>query len=255
MQGTTEVGTTQTSGGGFYSFDCCTRHLLVKFTRPTTFSNVSPTDATGDDLDSDGLTTAAVTVISGATNNNLDLGLFNLAKIGNFVFNDLDADGVQDVGELVSMCGSGLNARHHRSRYPPKHRAVVSTHSTLFQALTRLSSRNRRVFSSVSPSDATSDDLDSDGLTTAVVTLVSGAVNNNLDLGLFNVASNVCIAIDMQGNTATSGTHGNVRTFSAGGVFRLTQVHLVVHPQAFGLQLTWVPSVEAWRNRFIRRTA
>ncbi len=67
MQGTTEVGTTQTSGGGFYSFDVVPGTYSVKFTKPATYSNVSPTDATADDSDSDGLTTAEVTVISGGT--------------------------------------------------------------------------------------------------------------------------------------------------------------------------------------------
>ena len=188
MQGTTQVTTAVTAGGGFYAFDVVPGTYSVKFTLPSGYTNVSPTDATADDLDSDGLTTAEVTVASGATNNNLDLGLFNLAKIGNFVFNDLDADGIQDTNE-VGIDGVAVALMQGTTQVTTAVTAgggfyafdvVPGTYSVKFTLPSG--------YTNVSPTDATADDLDSDGLTTAEVTVASGATNNNLDLGLFNLA-------------------------------------------------------------------
>src|SRR6185295_3113684 len=73
--------------------------------------------ATGDCLDSDGLVTTnapnptnstvtiqvivseCVTVVSGTTNNCLDIGLHRPGAIGDYVWEDLNRNGVQEVGE------------------------------------------------------------------------------------------------------------------------------------------------------------
>ncbi len=99
MRGDTEVATTLTAGGGYYSFSAEPGTYTVKFTKPSSYSNISPTNAANDNIDSDGLT-VPVTVVSGETNNSIDLGLFNVATIGNFVWNDVNANGIQDPPEL-----------------------------------------------------------------------------------------------------------------------------------------------------------
>jgi len=218
MQGLNEVASAVTAGGGLYTFNVIPGTYSVKFTKPTTFTNLSPVDATNDMADSDGLNTASVTVPSGQTYSDFDLGLFNLAKIGNFVWNDQDADGIQDSGEpgidgvAVSLMqgtteiSTTITAGGGQYTFD----AVPGTYTVKFA--------KPASYTNVSPTDATSDDLDSDGLLTPAVTVISGQSNNSLDQGFYNVASNVCLTIDMQGNTATSGTYGNVRTFTTGGV-------------------------------------
>lgn len=217
MQGMTEVATTSTTGGGFYSFNVVPGTYSVKFTKPTNFSNVSPTDAASDDLDSDGLTPGAITLSSGETNNTLDLGLFNLATIGNYVWDDADADGIQDSTE-VGINGVSVSLMQGSTQVA----TTTTTGGGLYSFIVAPGSYTVEFtqptdYNSVSPANATSDDLDSDGLL-ASVTVISGEVNNSIDQGFYNSVSDVCIAIDMQGNTPYSGTHGNIRTFSTGGV-------------------------------------
>ncbi len=219
LQGNTVVATTTTVGGGFYSFGVQPGVYTLKFTMPDGFSKNSPFDATNDELDSDDLSTTPLTIVSGVNNNSLDQGFFTQAKIGNLVWNDTDADGIRDNGE-AGIDGVVVTLLRGTT--------VVATTTTAGGGLYSFSVdpgtysirfTQPAAFSNVSPTDATADDLDSDGLTPPEITVVSGQVNETIDLGLYNVsAPDVCVVIDMQGNTATSGSLGNVRTFSSGGV-------------------------------------
>ena len=65
---------------------------------------VSPADQGGDDtVDSDANVTtgetANVTLAPGETNNTLDAGLYQPAALGDFVWSDTNANGIQDAGE------------------------------------------------------------------------------------------------------------------------------------------------------------
>ncbi len=245
LQGTTEVATTTTAGGGFYAFSVVPGTYSVRFTRPTTFTNVSPTDATSDDLDSDGLTPTAVTLTSGQTNNSIDLGLFNLATLGNFVWNDVDADGIQDSNE-PGIDGVAVSLLQGTTQVATTTTAGGGFYSfSVVPGTYAVRFTRPATFTSVSPTDATGDDLDSDGLAPAAVTVTSGQTNNSIDLGLFNVTSNVCVTIDMQGNSPVSGAHGNVRTFSSGGS-RSMRAHSVEPQLAFGVRLIWELLVVDW---------
>ena len=74
----------------------------VQFVQPGGFNSVSPLDAGGDDTqDSDAnpamsLMTAQVTLASGDNNTTLDAGFYNTAALGDFVWHDQNANGVQD---------------------------------------------------------------------------------------------------------------------------------------------------------------
>ena len=76
----------------------------VQFVQPNGFTQVSPLNAGTDDVDSDadpamGLMTATTTLASGDNDPTLDAGFYNLASLGDFVWHDLDADGIQDANE------------------------------------------------------------------------------------------------------------------------------------------------------------
>ncbi len=179
--------------GGLYAFPADRGTYQVKFTRPAGFTNVSPSNATSDDLDSDGLITAPVTVGTDEIITNVDIGFFNLATIGDYVWHDLDADGVQESGEpgidglTVSLMNGTTEVATTLTAGGGKYsfNVVPGTYSVKF---TRLAT-----FSEVSPANATSDDLDSDGLvvdgviTTPTVTVQSGATNNTLDQGFYKM--------------------------------------------------------------------
>ena len=103
-----EIATTTTDGAGVYGFaDLAPGAYFVEFdlgTLPTGFVATLPN--VGDDaLDSDadpttGRTAPTPFLVSGAVADlTLDLGAFDPVSVGNFVWDDLDGDGVQDPGE------------------------------------------------------------------------------------------------------------------------------------------------------------
>ncbi len=107
------VASTVTAGGGAYSFPgLVPGDYRVEFVTPGGYS-ISPADQGGDDsLDSDANPgtgqTPLTTLTSGESELSLDAGMYELASIGDFVWTDTDADGVQDGGE-VGLDGVTVN--------------------------------------------------------------------------------------------------------------------------------------------------
>lgn len=99
------VGTTQTSNTGVYHFTNLTPSgYYVKFELPTgyafTLQNQGTDDSKDSDVDPVTGKTANTNLLSGETDNSWDAGIYLLtAKIGNFVWNDEDNDGIQDSNE------------------------------------------------------------------------------------------------------------------------------------------------------------
>ncbi|MEY4413094.1 MAG: hypothetical protein RIQ53_387, partial [Pseudomonadota bacterium] len=72
----------------------------VRFTLPSGYDALSPTDAGGDDAtDSDGLLSGVLVLAPGATNSTVDGGFYKYAQLGDRVWLDADRDGTQDAGE------------------------------------------------------------------------------------------------------------------------------------------------------------
>ncbi|NNF54928.1 MAG: hypothetical protein HKN03_10855, partial [Acidimicrobiales bacterium] len=102
IQGGSVVDTTTTDGTGLYSFTPGPGNYSVEFTAPAgyvfTGTDVGADDALDSDADASGLTGSYV-LPSGGNIDSVDAGLFELVSVGDFVFDDLNANGVQDVGE------------------------------------------------------------------------------------------------------------------------------------------------------------
>ncbi|MCE9644909.1 MAG: DUF11 domain-containing protein [Chloroflexi bacterium] len=101
--------TTTTNAGGLYSFIVPAGTYIIEFVKPSGY-DISPADQGADDTkDSDASNstsrTAAITVAAGATNTTVDAGLYSKGSISDFVWNDLDGDGVQDGGSEVGLAG------------------------------------------------------------------------------------------------------------------------------------------------------
>ncbi len=98
------VASTATAGDGSYSFTgLVPGDYRVEFVAPSGYS-FSPLDQGVDDaVDSDADVTTGrsplFTLVSGQSEVDVDAGLFEDASEGDFVWDDLDADGIQDVGE------------------------------------------------------------------------------------------------------------------------------------------------------------
>ena len=103
---------TTTTNGGQYDFTGLVPGTYqVKFTAPTqngVTAEITDADQGGNDTtDSDATevpgtndaTTSTITVNAGDDNNDTDAGFYFPATIGDFVFEDLDEDGIQDTGE------------------------------------------------------------------------------------------------------------------------------------------------------------
>jgi LPXTG-site transpeptidase (sortase) family protein len=98
------VATELTDSNGHYLFgNLTTGDYYVEFILPSGY-NFSPQDQGADDtLDSDANTTTGRTVTTTLTSGENDLtwdaGIVQLASLGDFVWNDLDADGIQEASE------------------------------------------------------------------------------------------------------------------------------------------------------------
>ena len=95
--------TTTTDNTGAYSFENLEPgDYSVEFVLPADYQ-FSPKDAGADDVDSDADTatgkTDVTTLVSGENDPTWDAGMYKLASLGDYVWEDSNADGVQDAGE------------------------------------------------------------------------------------------------------------------------------------------------------------
>ena len=95
--------TTTTDNTGAYSFENLEPgDYSVEFVLPADYQ-FSPKDAGADDVDSDADTatgkTDITTLVSGENDPTWDAGMYKLASLGDYVWEDSNADGVQDAGE------------------------------------------------------------------------------------------------------------------------------------------------------------
>ena len=99
--------TVTTTGGpnntaGYYSFTADPGSYVVMFMKPTG-SVLSPTGNGTTTTDSDPNPTTGnstpITVVSGGTNTTIDAGIYQPASIGNYVWEDLNKNGIQEAGE------------------------------------------------------------------------------------------------------------------------------------------------------------
>jgi uncharacterized surface anchored protein len=91
---------TTTDANGNYNFDGLTPgDYTVDFTTPEGYTESSPANVGNDDaVDSDG-TSVSTTLEADENDLTLDSGFYNLASLGDKVFLDSNADGIQDAGE------------------------------------------------------------------------------------------------------------------------------------------------------------
>ena len=197
--GLTVLDTDTTDGDGRYDFTgLAAGDYKVRFVSPTGFDGSSPANAGADGVDSDALAggvTATVNLTAGETDNSVDAGFFRKAALGNFVFEDLDADGVRDAGEagIANVTVELLDATGT---------TVLGTDVTDgngFYDFTGLTPGDYKVrfvtpggYESSAADQGGDDETDSDagvGGVTGTVTLTSGETDNSIDAGFYRLAS------------------------------------------------------------------
>ena len=105
--GTNDPTTPGDERNGYYQFTGLTPgvNYKVMFTQPAGFNSVSPFQAGNNPaIDSDanpddGLMSDVVVLESGEFNRTIDAGFYNTAKLGDFVWLDKNANGIQNAGE------------------------------------------------------------------------------------------------------------------------------------------------------------
>jgi hypothetical protein len=197
------IATQSTDSLGFYSFtNLVSGQYSVQFGAPSGYVATAANQGSDDSVDSDadpntGIT-AVVNLAPGEVNNTVDAGFYKLASLGDFVWNDTNANGIQDPGEAGI---SGVTVRLLDGSGNDLNRTTTTNANGgySFTGLTPGSYSVQFVAPSgagylISPRDqGGNDSLDSDADTitgkTGSVTLVSGENNTSLDAGLYKLAS------------------------------------------------------------------
>ena len=100
------IAMTTTSGNGNYSFTNLTPgNYIVEFTKPAGYTSSPQNNTVGDDpTDSDANTTTGrtgtINLVNGENDPTNDAGLYQFASIGDTIWFDANANGLQDIGEV-----------------------------------------------------------------------------------------------------------------------------------------------------------
>ncbi|MEQ9409859.1 MAG: SdrD B-like domain-containing protein, partial [Fuerstiella sp.] len=202
--------TTTTDSSGAYSFtDLVPGNYIVQFVTPggyvQTFQDVN-NDGTNQDpnVDSDAGVdgkTAVITLSSGETDNTIDAGYYELAALGDFVWEDTNANGIQDPGEPGI---EGVTVNLLDENMVPIPGATTTTDSNGAYSFTDLVPGNY-IVQFVTPAGLvqTAQDVNNDGTNqdpnvdsdagvdgkTAIITLSSGETDNTIDSGYYELAA------------------------------------------------------------------
>ena len=191
------VASTTTNSSGAYAFtNLPASSYYVQFTTPSgyVFSNKNIGTNTGKDSDADPLTgkTNCFTITMGQINTTIDAGMsvkntIGTASIGDFVWNDINKNGIQNSGE------AGIANVTVTLTLPGGSTRTTTTNSTGYYVFTALADGNYTVSfatpsgyiatASLQGSDVSKDSDPVGGSTT--VTLAVGQVNNTIDAGFY----------------------------------------------------------------------
>jgi len=185
--------TTSTDGTGFYEFtDLVPGTYKLTFGQPAGFEPTAQDQGT-DDVDSDinagTLMTINTVLESGETDYTWDAGFYQPAEIGNFVWFDLDKDGIQDGGSEVGIPNLTVSLSGNDGAGNPVS-LTTSTDTDGFYLFGDLAPGTYKItFTSPgagyvpSPTDqGGNDDLDSDGDAGTLMTINTTLESNESDL-------------------------------------------------------------------------
>ncbi|WP_217594752.1 SdrD B-like domain-containing protein [Cohnella sp. GbtcB17] len=203
-----------TDATGLYKFDnLLPGNYAVKFTLPTGYWFVHPNQGGDDALDSDAIKQgngsiglAETTLSAGENDMTIDAGVHTLASLGDYVWHDINGDGVQDASEPGK---SGVTVELLNEDGTPVHDAYgVDVDPQLTDAdgkykFINLSAGDYKVKFSDLPTgykftipgrgtaatDSDASNSDSDAGLTDIVTLAIGQQRTDVDAGIVNLAS------------------------------------------------------------------
>ncbi|MFY1113169.1 MAG: SdrD B-like domain-containing protein, partial [Methanosarcinaceae archaeon] len=196
------VTTTTTDATGYYGFTAGPGDYYVEFIAPEGYEFTDQDEGTDDALDNDADPTTGKTVCTtlepGENDLTWDAGLYRQASVGDFVWDDLDEDGIQDDGE-PGIAGVTVNLYECEGTTPLATTATDANGMYLFTGLTPGEYYVEFALPAgydFSPQDQGADDaLDSDADPatgeTACTLLESGEADLTLDAGVYLLRANI----------------------------------------------------------------
>ncbi len=196
-----QVSTTTTNASGVYTFNNLVPGTYsVEIPMPTGFDALTAKEAAGNIATDSNLNTNfrsdPVTLVSGESNPTIDAGFYKLASLGNFIWNDLNANGIQDSGEqgiqgvtvnLLNDIGvqidtttTGANGEYSFTGLTPDTYAIQVVKPVGYDYASPATQGTNTAIDS---------NLDTITLTTANVTLISGQNDMTVDGGFYILAS------------------------------------------------------------------
>ncbi|RUR85246.1 hypothetical protein DSM107007_25850 [Nostoc sp. PCC 7120 = FACHB-418] len=205
------IATTTTDGNGLYSFtNLRPGDYKVQFVQPNGFNGVSPQNVGGNDaIDSDGLISDVVNLSPGENDTTVDAGFYKTASLGDFVFNDVNNNGIQDAGEVgvagvsVTLTGGGADGIINgigdttvttTTNAGGNYNFAELTPGQQYQVgFSGLPAGFQFTQANVGANDVVDSDANPSTGKTQVVTLVSGENNLTLDAGIYQNAGDLSI--------------------------------------------------------------
>ncbi|EIJ43115.1 putative collagen-binding protein, partial [Beggiatoa alba B18LD] len=243
--GTTLLASIDTDSNGNYLFDNLDTSLdyTVKVTAPTgrafTTTNVGGDDSLDSDADSSGVISAIdLSVTNNRTDIDAGLTLNGTGSIGNFVFIDANANGVQDAGE-IGITGATVTLLDY-SNNPLSTTTTDSNGAYVFNGLAAGDYKIQvsGVSASLTPTtqnagadDTLDSDINSSGIT-ATITLTAGQSNQTVDAGYVytgtgSIGDHIWLDSDADGiqDTGESGVAGvKVELYDSTGTTLLASI-------------------------------
>lgn len=213
-----------TDATGFYQFTGLSAgsYSVTAATPPGT--SPSPTAALGSNSanDSNGSPAAVTLATNSSSDFTIDFGFVMLptGALGDFVWSDTNANGLQDSGE-PGISGVTVQLKNSSG-------TVIQTTTTNASGVYLFTGLGAGTYTVVvttppsytaSPSNAGTDTaIDSNGSPATVTLATNSSTDQTIDFGL--VSADVCVPVTFifTGSSATSGSAGNLRTFTSGGV-------------------------------------
>ena len=200
------LGTKFTNAGGLYKFeDLYPGDYIVRFTKPAGFEPTTPNNPASDAKDSDANIVTGlshlVNLEAGESDMTIDAGYYRPAKLGDYVWEDKDRDGIQDpnengingivvtlyngAGNPVTNTTTGVNPVTGEDGYYLFDMLKPGTYYVCF---------DKGGYEKISPKDSGSNDAkdsDADPVSgcTVITVLESGETDLTWDAGLYNLAS------------------------------------------------------------------